>query len=58
MFTKRHMIAVAAIIAKIKDMTERTKEHNEFAKMFRESNPLFDSKKFAVACGMVKKQGK
>ena len=52
MFTRKHFVMIAAVIAKIENPTNKMEVYEEFVKLFKSSNPLFDSSKFSTACGV------
>jgi len=47
------MIAIAGIVRDTKSTYERQRLSQKFADMLGESNPLFDEKRFYMACGAI-----
>ena len=52
MFTKKHYIAIAAIVAMIHNEADKVLTASRFIRLFEASNPRFDKSKFLDACGI------
>lgn len=48
--TKKHFIAIAAIVADIRDRDERVRTANALGFAFKQANPRFCMARFLTAC--------
>lgn len=49
---RKHFKAIAAMLLKIEDLTERKRQAEDFAVIAKQSNPRFDASRFYAACGL------
>lgn len=50
--SKKHFIVIAAACARISDLVERKRMAETLCEVFKTLNPLFDRRRFLVACGI------